>query len=1193
MMVSRMRKALVWALGGVMVACGGDDPAAPKKPAGFTAPASDAARDDLRSIPWHELSFEQAMARFDVNGDDVLDAKDLADLDACIDAGADLDGYRCDLVVDGVVDTTDRYALMIVLGEQSGRAVARIADAAQSLRDNAAGKWEPELGPNFFDWNGDGKLDASDVLALADVLESDLSLLDLDGSGFVSFADVVQLAELQAKATFSGGAAPPTDLNGDGASDGADLTLLADLALYTSDMSLGVLDTDGDGKVDEDDFCVVGAMQADASYYDLFMPKAAAGAAFGTAAPKLAFCRADGRAQGRLIPRLDTPHVLRLRPTNLYLEAVSAVPAGYAPTNPDDAEGRQLFVVTASPSTRPVLSLTVPWDATLAGGDAVGMRVGGDPLPADASLVLPGAIAPLTELGAKQLRRRSAPKSDLIAPLPPVIAAGFAPAVDKLNLELSLAKKHYQALIDGCPCTVPPADREELVRYLVRAKHCLETTLATVKAELAAAEIRQSRLMTMHVTASTISAAYYQLQSDSRIWIEVFATALLFLEATYDWGSGGPAKALANQTVNLIGNITAEKVDELLPSQTSNLEHTATSMGKALGDMPLSSALEAAFNKMLTNPGAPLSPKEFTKTMLDGVKGQFSQPNLAKGAAENMIKAVLKELPEYYKRYLTNEAARRSVLDEQYTREHREAMLEVARLRHAVQSIETASATLGDLRTAFLAKLQQDGCGMSISTADPCSFDLEAAIDAALSELAAADASTAAGLDGAKAAAGDAPLQSACTSGPQKQAVDRAAIDVIALRKEILTHQRGGGSASALAQLDARMAEAAKGWTDASDDLAIVCATLGGYDVSLDDISAVRAAEVARQKAFDDFRDKVKAALDAYEACLQGAGQSGGACGFDAALAVANPWAAAAKCLECHKVVGQNCCGDGKVQPNEQCDPGSVVTAVCSGVQQCTSSCTCETPSASCDTDPLTQSARTLGSLIGGFSTTAFCAPWVTSMPSTFKITFTAMGPKAVAHDHTTLYGAGAYSVGLTQAHLDALFGTGGSFPCGDGPNGRTLCSPYGTYPGQFLLLGAAFEAAIPMSDPSNLYQYGFVFDADGSVSNNYQPPAQYADDLFKNTDRWYEANYAPAGGWSLKVSTAASGNIQPAQSAARIVVSGNSMMLVVPADEFAVAKPGYRLTAFRHKGDYGANPPHDYDGSVWPLVNDPLAPWP
>jgi hypothetical protein len=63
--------------------------------------------------------------------------------------------------------------------------------------------------------------------------------------------------------------------------------------------------------------------------------------------------------------------------------------------------------------------------------------------------------------------------------------------------------------------------------------------------------------------------------------------------------------------------------------------------------------------------------------------------------------------------------------------------------------------------------------------------------------------------------------------------------------------------------------------------------------------------------------------------------------------------------------------------------------------------------------------------------------------------------------------------------------------------------------------------------------------------------------------------------------------------SAARVTINGNVIALVVPASEFTAPKPSFRITAFRHTGDYGLNPPYNWDGSIWPNVATGLAAFP
>jgi len=202
--------------------------------------------------------------------------------------------------------------------------------------------------------------------------------------------------------------------------------------------------------------------------------------------------------------------------------------------------------------------------------------------------------------------------------------------------------------------------------------------------------------------------------------------------------------------------------------------------------------------------------------------------------------------------------------------------------------------------------------------------------------------------------------------------------------------------------------------------------------------------------------------------------------------------------------------------------------------------------------------------------------------------------PKPVAHDHTTINKHVTDKPTWDAAHVTQLYNNT-DFPCGTGVNGTTLCpQPLQTVPaGDFVVVFMQLEKPIPLADPTNYYQYAFVFDADGVAANNYQPPAAYPNDFFKDSDRWYEIDYTPSAGWTVKVSKIVNNAPQTDISAARITILDNVIVLVVPASEFGVPKPSFRLTAFRHTGDYGANPPYDWDGSVWPDVATGLASFP
>lgn len=198
--------------------------------------------------------------------------------------------------------------------------------------------------------------------------------------------------------------------------------------------------------------------------------------------------------------------------------------------------------------------------------------------------------------------------------------------------------------------------------------------------------------------------------------------------------------------------------------------------------------------------------------------------------------------------------------------------------------------------------------------------------------------------------------------------------------------------------------------------------------------------------------------------------------------------------------------------------------------------------------------------------------------------------PKAVAGDHTTITGFFAGLLTLDPTTIAAL-------SCGAGPGaGRfTVCPPGSPAlpPGAAFAIIFSLGGPVPFTDTGNLYQYGFVFDANGVTMDNYTPSAQYPNDFFGGTDFWLEADRTAAGVWSLNGTNATGGTQTAATTSARIFIAGSAIGLVVPTSEMSVTNPSFRGTAFRHTGDYGMNPPYDWDGSLYPAVADGLQPFP
>jgi len=181
------------------------------------------------------------------------------------------------------------------------------------------------------------------------------------------------------------------------------------------------------------------------------------------------------------------------------------------------------------------------------------------------------------------------------------------------------------------------------------------------------------------------------------------------------------------------------------------------------------------------------------------------------------------------------------------------------------------------------------------------------------------------------------------------------------------------------------------------------------------------------------------------------------------------------------------------------------------------------------------------------------------------------------------------------NVHFDPIFketkGTT-TFPDGQGPNGYTLSAnmPIAPAAGDLLVLSMVADADIPLADPVNYYTYGFVADSDGDSTNNWVPDPAFPKDIFQGTDYWFTAEYNPTDGWSLLVRTAYNNNVQEVSSAAKAIISGNSITLVVPLGEFQSMYPRWRLTSFRHSGDFGLNPPYDFDIDLYPQLDERLA---
>ena len=191
--------------------------------------------------------------------------------------------------------------------------------------------------------------------------------------------------------------------------------------------------------------------------------------------------------------------------------------------------------------------------------------------------------------------------------------------------------------------------------------------------------------------------------------------------------------------------------------------------------------------------------------------------------------------------------------------------------------------------------------------------------------------------------------------------------------------------------------------------------------------------------------------------------------------------------------------------------------------------------------------------------------------------------PRAL--DHTSTFARGGIRIGLTQAELDNL---AAEYPCGQHPTGETLCGSQAPLaPGDYILAYNVLHSDL-VTDDGAYYTYGFPFDGDGDLANNYVSVA-YPNDFYQNSDRWWEGRKYADSDFMLESIDARGGNFTWMQTDARMLMTGNLVMLVVPASEFQVDLPTYRLTSFKHMGDWGWYDPWSAD--VQPTVAEGLSP--
>ena len=192
---------------------------------------------------------------------------------------------------------------------------------------------------------------------------------------------------------------------------------------------------------------------------------------------------------------------------------------------------------------------------------------------------------------------------------------------------------------------------------------------------------------------------------------------------------------------------------------------------------------------------------------------------------------------------------------------------------------------------------------------------------------------------------------------------------------------------------------------------------------------------------------------------------------------------------------------------------------------------------------------------------------WTTNLFYSISTTGVQLDPKdSLEADIAAVFG-GIFDMDQ-QATKAAMGNT--LYECGENVDGMlTVCpgNAGAVSAGEFVVLAMLQEGEIPLEDPDRYFTYAAVFDSDGDTSNNFEFMPPYDWDLYQGTDRWYELIWDPDFGWQVIVRQL--GENQEAASSARVVIDGRLVVFFIPVSEFAVSRPGYRLTAFVHDGTY------------------------
>lgn len=194
---------------------------------------------------------------------------------------------------------------------------------------------------------------------------------------------------------------------------------------------------------------------------------------------------------------------------------------------------------------------------------------------------------------------------------------------------------------------------------------------------------------------------------------------------------------------------------------------------------------------------------------------------------------------------------------------------------------------------------------------------------------------------------------------------------------------------------------------------------------------------------------------------------------------------------------------------------------------------------------------------------------------------------------HIDIKGFGLWKFAMDVYMAKDIFNIQPALACGSDTGGvQVVCVPSmmgGPKPisaGDVLMATLQMAAAIPTADSNHSYVYTLACESDGDSANDWVYVSPYDWDTYQATDRWYMLKYNHMQTrWSLEVMQvdSAQRQLEDPNSAARAVISDDTIRFFVPMDEFTNTTPACRLVTFGHDGNWspsdrgsdcdGANP--------------------